>query len=212
MRPLVAAAVLIGAVGPLGAAAQQRPRWAAFEGIGLGGPVDDIMTKNGECWPGDAAGEMPPGMTVFAFAYTAFGYALPHGHTPRDSTAIRRALGVGTMCRAPLGGEVRALAAAVDRRVVAVVVYFLSDSVGAIPVDSVRRRVYAAWGRPTHHAPTLDTWSGPRYRSYLLAPQRPPGMPAWARSVQLVLLDITACTAFDRRVHRAGAPGEAGTC
>jgi hypothetical protein len=212
MKGAVVAAAVLGAIATGQQPSAPSSRWASFEGIGLGRPVDDVMVMNGECWPGDAAGELPRGMTVVGFAYTAFGYALPHRHTPRDSTSIRRALGTGTMCRARLGENVLAVAAAVDRRVVAVVVYFLGDSAAPIGVDSVRRRAYAAWGRPMHHAPTLDTWSGPRYRSYLLSPQLPSYAPPWARSVQLVLLDVAACTAFDRRVHRAGASGEAAEC
>jgi len=203
---LIAAVLLAGR-----AQAQAAPRWAALEGIRLGGPVDDVLAKSGECRPGDAAGEVTRGITAFMFAQTAFGYALPHHHEPRDSNAIRRALGIGTMCWTSLGSDARAIAAAVDRRVVAVVVYFLSDS-GAVPADAVRRRAYAAWGRPTHHAPTLDTWSSPRFRSYLLVPNQPRGASGWTRAVQLIMIDIAACTAFDRRVHRAGASGEVGEC
>jgi len=73
----------------------------------------------------------------------------------------------------------------------------------------------AAWGRPTHHSPTLDTWSSARYRSYFLIPYVPASRasaPAWVHTPQLIVLDIAACTAFDRRAHRAGVRGEAGAC
>jgi len=65
-----------------------------------------------------------------------------------------------------------------------------------------------------HHSPTLDTWSSARYRSYCMLPYRPPPPPApgWARSAQLIMLDIVACTAFDHRAHAAGAAGEIGEC
>jgi len=190
-----------------------QPRWAALHDIRLGGAVDDFLASGGECRPGDAIGQMTgggPGMSVVAFAQTTFGYALPHPHPPRDSVAIRRALGVGTLCWARLDGSARAVAAAVDRRLVAVIVFFANDS-GPVPVDSVRRLAYAAWGRPTHHAPTLDTWSSAHYRSYYMVPYRRPGV-ASPQVAQLIMLDIAACTAFDRRVHRAGAAGEAGEC
>ncbi len=189
-----------------------QPRWAALQDIRLGGPVDDILAKGGECRPGDAIGTQGSGISAVAFAQTTFGYALPHSHQPGDSLAIRRALGVGTMCWAPLDSTSRVVAAAVDRRLVAVIVYFYRDSV-PLPVDSVRRRAYAAWGRPTHHSPTLDTWSSARYRSYFMVPYRPPAMARqWSQSAQLIMLDIAACTAFDHRAHRAGAAGEVGEC
>jgi len=189
-----------------------QPRWAALQDIRLGGPVDDILAKGGECRPGDAIGTQGSGISAVGFAQTTFGYALPHSHKPGDSLAIRRALGVGTMCWAPLDSTSRVVAAAVDRRLVAVIVYFYRDSV-LLPVDSVRRRAYAAWGRPTHHSPTLDTWSSARYRSYFMVPYRPPAMARqWPQSAQLIMLDIAACTAFDHRAHRAGAAGEVGEC
>ena len=189
-----------------------QPRWAAVQNIRLGDPVDDILAKGGECRPGDAVGTLGSGISAVAFAQTTFGYALPHSHQPRDSVAIRRALGVGTMCWAPLDSTSRVVAAAVDRRLVAVIVYFGRDSV-PLPVDSVRRRAYAAWGRPTHHSPTLDTWSSARYRSYFMVPYLPPAVArGLAPSAQLILLDIAACTAFDHRAHRAGAAGEVAEC
>jgi len=194
------------------------PRWTAVEGIRVGGSVDDILSKGGECRPGDAvASPVQPGPfyrpSAVMFAQTAFGYALPHAHPLSDSTAIRRALGAGSMCWASLGRDAHAMAAAVDRRVVALIVYFVNDSGAPLPVDSARRRAYAMWGRPTHHSPTLDTWSSPRYRSYFMVPfPGRPDVPGWAKPPQLILLDIAACSAFDRRVHRAGASGEVGEC
>ncbi|HEV8304790.1 MAG TPA: hypothetical protein VGQ25_07525 [Gemmatimonadales bacterium] len=209
MRRAAAAAALVVAA----AVGSQHPRWAAFQGIGLGGPVDDVLAHGGDCRPPDGAGELGPGISTYVFAQSAFQYALPHQHQPRDSAAIRRALGLGTICRvALLEDRAWALAAAIDRRIVGIVVYFTARSGERAPADSVRRIVYDEWGRPTHHAPTLDTWSGPRYRSYLLVPMVPRDAPEWAGTVQLVVLDITACTAFDRRAHRAGVPGEAGEC
>ncbi|MGH7608307.1 MAG: hypothetical protein ACREME_13325 [Gemmatimonadales bacterium] len=186
----------------------------AFEGIRLGGPVDDVLAKGGECRPGNATGELARGTSSLLFAQNTFGYALSHHHAPRDSNAIHRALGVGTICWATLGTDMRAFVGAVDRRVVAVIVYFWNDGdfAAAVPADSVRRRAYAAWGRPTHHASTLDTWSSRLYRSYFLVPQAPPAAPAWVRAPRLIMLDIAACTAFDRRAHRAGATGEVGAC
>jgi len=189
-----------------------QPRWAALADIRLGGPVDDVLAKGGECRPGDASDAAGPAGNAFMFAQMSFGYALPHYHQPRDSAAIRRALGVGTICWAPLDSTTQAMIAAVNRKVVAMVVYFFQDSL-PLPADTVRRRAYAAWGRPTHHGPTLDTWSSARYRSYFIIPQGPRGFPLnWYTAPRLILLDITACTAFDARAHRSGIGGEAGPC
>lgn len=194
--------------------APAQPRWTTLYDVRLGGSVDDMLAKGGECQPGDAVGSFGPGMSVYSFAQMSFGYALPHSHQLSDSAAIRRALSVGTLCWAPLDSSARALAAAVDRRIVAVIVYFLRDSM-PLPPDSVRRFAYAAWGRPMHHSPTLDTWSSPHYRSYFMVPYVPASrgyVPPWARTPQLIMLDIAACTAFDRRAHRAGIRGEVGEC
>lgn len=196
-----------------------QPRWAALHDIRSGGPVDDVLAQGGECRPGDAtlqtgAASSGPGFSAVMFAQMTFGYALPHVHQPRDSMAIRRALSVGTMCWATLDNNTRATATAVDRRLVAVMVYFRGDS-GGIPADSVRRLAYAAWGRPTHHSPTLDTWSSSRYRSYFLVPYQTPPRGTTVRIqryTELIMIDIAACTALDHRVHRAGAAGEAGDC
>ena len=197
--------------------APAQPRWSILRDIRLGGPIDDILAKGGECRPGDAAGAMGgggAGVTAVMFAQMSFGYALPHYHQPRDSAAIRRALGVGTICWAPLDSTSHAMVTAVNRKVVAMVVYFLQDSL-PLPADMVRQRAYAAWGQPTHHSPNLDTWSSARYRSYFLRPDVPRrvyGPGAWFAGPRLIMLDITACTAFDARAHRAGIAGEAGPC
>jgi hypothetical protein len=175
--------------------------------------VDDVLALGGECRPADGAGELGPGISAYFFAQSAFQYALPHHHQPRDSAAIRAALGQGTFCRAAvLDGRAWALAAAIDRRVVGIIVYFATRTGERAPADSVRQFAYGEWGRPTHHASTLDTWSGTRSRSYLLVPLALRNVPGFAPPVQLVILDIAACSAFDRRAHRAGAQGEAGAC
>lgn len=206
---------VLGLLLQLGQAHQPtHPRWTSLHDVRLGGSVDDILAKGGECRPGDAVGPLGSGMSVYSFAQMSFGYALPHPHQPSDSVAIRRALSVATLCWAPLDSNARALAAAVDRRLVAIIVYFLRDSV-PLPPDSVRAFAYAAWGRPMHHSPTLDTWSSPHYRSYFLVPYVPPSrgpVPPWVRTPQLIMLDIAACTAFDARAHRSGIRGEAGEC
>lgn len=190
-----------------------QPRWTAFEDVRIGGSVDDVLGKGGECRPGDS-GNMGPGMSAYGFAQMSFGYALPHYHSPSDSGAIRRALSVGTICWVRFDSTARGTVAAVDRRLVAMVIYLMRDSI-PLPPDSARRLTYAAWGRPTHHSPTLDTWSGTRYRSYFLIPYVPASRasePAWVHTPRLIVLDIAACTAFDRRAHRAGVKGEAGAC
>ena len=106
------------------APAPPPPRWAVLHDIRLGGPIDDILAKGGECQPGDAAGPMGgTGVNVVIFAQMSFGYALPHYHQPRDSAAIRRALGLGTICWAPLDSTSHAMVTAVNRKVVAMVVY-----------------------------------------------------------------------------------------
>ncbi|HEV8264630.1 MAG TPA: hypothetical protein VGQ06_06750 [Gemmatimonadales bacterium] len=49
-----AAFVVLGLFAP-GPAATQRPRWAGLEGVIIGGPVDDLLAKDGECWPAEMA-------------------------------------------------------------------------------------------------------------------------------------------------------------
>ena len=201
------AVIVAGAAGH-----EQQPRWAAFQGVRLGGPIDDVLALGGECRAADAAGDLGPGTSAYMFAQTAFQYALPHAHPPRDSAATRAALRLGTMCVAPLlDDRARVVVAAIDRRVVAVVVWFDGARPDRLGPDSVRAIAYAGWGRPTHPSPNLDTWWGTRYRAYVLIP-RLENVPSVWTAPRIILLDIAACTAFDRRLHRAGAPGEAGEC
>lgn len=208
MRLAVAATVLIVA----SAEGQQRPRWAGFEGVSLGAAIDELLALGGECRSADAAGELGPGTSAYLFTQSAFQYALPHYHPPRDSAAARAALRLGTICIAPLlDSRARAVVAAIDRRVVAVVVWFQGTRPDRLTPDSVRSIARAAWGRPTHPSANLDTWWGARYRSYVLIPQFGSVTPEWAGS-RMILLDIVACTTFERRMHRAGAQGEVGEC
>lgn len=208
MRFTVLALVLVAA----STAGAQRPRWAEFEGVSIGAPIDDLLALGGECRSADAAGELGPNTSAYWFSQSAFQYALPHYHPPRDSTAARVALRLGTVCVAPLLDErARMVVAAIDRRIVAIVVWFDGTRPDRLTPDSVRRIARDAWGRPTHPAPNLDTWWGTRYRSYVLIPLVGSVPPEWA-APRVIVLDIAACTAFDRRMHRAGAQGEAGEC
>jgi len=208
----VASAVVVLLVAALAGRAQS-PRWAAFQGVRLGGSIDDVLALGGECRAADAAGELGPGTSAYMFAQSAFQSALPHYHPPSDSAATRAALRLGTMCVAPLlDNRARAVVAAIDRRVVAVVVWFDGARPDRLSADSVRAIAYAEWGRPTYPSPNLDTWWGTRTRSYVLIPRLREGGPAEWTWPRVILLDIAACTAFDRRLHRAGAPGEAVEC
>ena len=194
------------------AAGHQRPRWAGFEGVSIGAPIDDLLALGGECRSADAAGELGPNTSAYWFSQSAFQYALPHYHPPRDSTAARVAMRLGTICVAPLlDARARAVVAAIDRHIVAIVVWFETTRADRMTPDSVRRIARVAWGRPTHPSPNLDTWWGARYRSYVLIPQFGRMDPEWT-APRVILLDIAACSAFERRVHRAGAQGEVGEC
>jgi hypothetical protein len=212
-----AAAALVVALAAPSAALPQQPRWAGLDGVTLGGPVDDLLARGGACQPAQTTREIAPGVTIPSVAAEAFGYALPHHHELRDSAAVRLALALGTICYGSiLEHQGWVAAVAVDRGIVAMIVSVGGnpDDTLALPpsADSVRRIAYTAWGRPTHHSLSLDTWWGQRYRSYFLVPQYPERIPARMRITKLILLDVVACTAFDRRVHRAGARGEAGAC
>jgi hypothetical protein len=208
MRLAAVGVVLIAA----SAVGQQRPRWAGFEGVSIGAPIDDLLALGGECRSVDATGELGPNTSAYWFSQSAFQYALPHYHPPRDSSAAHVALRLGTMCVAPLlDARARMVAAAIDRRVVAIVVWFEGTRDDRLTPDSVRRIARVAWGQPTHPAANLDTWWGTRYRSYVLIPRVGSVPPEWA-APRIIVLDIAACTAFDRRMHRAGAQGEAGEC
>ncbi len=128
------------------------------------------------------------------------------------TTCWRSAASAAQRTASLFDSRARVVVAAIDRRVVAVVVWFDGARPDRLTVDSVRAIAYAAWGRPTYPSPNLDTWWGTRHRSYVLIPRVGEGVPvAWA-GPRIILLDIAACTAFDRRLHRAGAPGEAVEC
>jgi hypothetical protein len=185
------------------------PRWATFEGITVGGPQDDLMALNGNCRTTrelDALGrEYHPG----ALVDFAFGFSLPHHHP--DTTGIVRALGTAALCRVALPDlNFSAMVVTIDRVVVGVTIVPQPDSL-PLGVDSVRRVLRRAWGPPTAPAPTLDSWLGSRFRGYLvLTPARVQrvGIPLY----RIILVDVAACSAFDRRLHRISHRGTADAC
>lgn len=195
-----------------GAFAAQTPvggRWAQWSGIRLGATADDVLALNAECANLEESVQAGPHLTPAQLATWAFGFSLPH--QDRDTAAIRRAFGHAMMCRGTvLEGQGRFFAVAIDRTIIGATVLFTSDSTDGISLDSVRRLLRHAWGPPTAPAPSLDSWLGSRYRAYLMVPYRPA---TWhgPRSFTVILLDVNACSAFDRRIHRF-AGGEAAPC
>lgn len=204
---VLAGAVLVGAAPR--SAAQVAPRWAALENVRLDGWVDEALALGGSCRSALAVQDLRREHDAASFAAFAFGQTLPHGHRRSDSTAVKTALANASACRIELfESRAEMLVLAFDRRIAAILVWFDAGHPSALTADSVRARTRDAWGRPTHPAPRLDTWWGRRHRAYLLVLEAPDG----GRYPQLIMVSLPACTAFDRRVHRAGARGAAAAC
>ena len=131
-------------------------------------------------------------------------------HHADDNAAVGRALAGATVCDLPvLDRRARAVVVAMDRRVTGVTIYVAIDDSLSLPLDSLRALLRRTWGTPTAPAPSLDSWLSPGYRSYLIVPKDQRTVRRWAN---IIMLDVAACTAFDQRVHRAGARGVPEAC
>jgi hypothetical protein len=207
------AALLLLSVFPLGGVrGQARPRWAEFEGVRLGSPIDEVLALNAQCLPVVDFLQFDGSFSPSALAEFAFGYSLPHPHLAADSARVRRALELYTACRVlRLDERAVAVVLASGRDIIAASISFLAADSGFLPIDSIRALIRARWPRPTIPHRRLDSWIGTRYRAYLVA--RPLGRKqAEGLTAQLVLVDTRACTAFDRLVHRGAGSGTAEAC
>ena len=183
------------------------PRWAEFEGIRIGAPLDEILALNGDCRPA-----LSPSTNPIRVARWGFGYLLPELYGGwADSGVIAGALATGTTCRVTLlSGRAHAYVLAIDRLVVSSTINFFDTANAALPIDSVRELLRARWPHATSHYPRLDSWIDARYQAHLLA------VPANRENTgplagQLIMVDLSACTAFVRRL-RAATHGVAEAC
>ncbi|HUL02899.1 MAG TPA: hypothetical protein VLV16_06680 [Gemmatimonadales bacterium] len=203
------------------AAAQQHdPSWRSFAGVRLGDRIDDLLALGAVCVPvGTARANVEATVgakyPVEAVAQYAFGLSLPDRHT--DTIAVRAALGNATVCALPIvDGRAVATAVAIDRIVVGATSLFIpKDSSSTVNVDTVRALVRRAWGRPSVAGSSLDSWLSPHYRGYLLIQQTRGWTEPFRWSgplVRLIMVDVAACTAFDRRVHQLSHQGEPLEC
>ena len=126
---------------------------------------------------------------------------------------MRAALDTALICTVSvLDDHARALVLGMGRSVVAVTVWFNPQIGGdSISSDSIRAVLRHDWPGGSL-SPTLDSWYGRDYRAFYLVPKLPPGAPPMAGRARLILVDIAACTAFDRRVHHKPGAGEAEPC
>jgi hypothetical protein len=202
-------ALALCAAGALSAQTPVGGRWARWGGLRLGVTTDDLLALNAECASLGESVRAGPGITSAQLATWAFGFSLPHQE--RDTAAVRRAFGHAMMCHGTmLDGAGQFFAVAIDRTIVGATVFFAPDSSGAVTLGSVRRALRHEWGPPTAPAPSLDSWLGSRYRAYLMVPYRR-AAGRGPRPFTVILLDVEACTAFDRRIHRY-AGGQAAPC
>ena len=185
------------------------PRWATFQGVHVGGPQDDLLALNGDCRPLADVGSFQGHYSPQGVAELAFGFSLPH--FDRDSGPAAQALGNAALCQLDLlDGRMRGWVVTIDRTVVGAT-FFPNPRDSLTPSkDSVRVLLVGAWGRPTAPAPTLDSWLGARYRSYLITDRTQ--MPSGLVHYRVILVDVSACSAFDRRVHRFSHRGTAQAC
>jgi len=210
-RRLVIALALVGrGLGAQNTARRVDP-WRGFAGLELGQSLDDVLARNGQCWPPLSGQSSSPGFTPVRVAEFAFGFALPHPH--RDTAAVREALDNATICTVNvLDDHARALVLGVGRSVVAVTLWFNPQIGGdSISSDSIRAALRHTWPGGSL-SPTLDSWYGRRYRAFYLLPKLPVGAPPELGRPRLILVDIAGCTAFDRRVHRKPGTGQAEPC
>lgn len=200
MRAAFAWAVALLAV----AQASVGPRWAAFGGVRVGAAQDELVALNAECRPlADLAASEEKYSPAFV-AQFAFGFSLPL--IQPDTAAVAQALGHAALCRIDmLDGRLFGLVVTIDRTVVGATFFpSLRDKV-MLPKDSVRALLLSEWGQPTNRRPTLDSWLGARFRSYLM---NEPG----GAGYRVILVDVNACSAFDRRVHQFSHHGTARPC
>jgi hypothetical protein len=199
-----------------GALAGQHARrgadpWNGFVGIRLGQPLDDVVALGAGCWPVLSVQQPNPMFTPERVVQFAFGFALPHTH--HDPAAVRAALEHATVCQANvLDDRARALVLGIDRVVVALTVWFnIQPRPDTIDTDSLRQSLRKSWPGAAL-APTLDSWYGRRYRAFYLVPKAAAGAPLELVRPRLILVDVAACSAFERRVHRKAGSGTADPC
>ena len=206
-----AAGILLFLVVAPAAAAQdtRAPAWATFDAIRLGAPIDELLAAGASCHSVAARLADYPNVQPQAVAPEMFAYSLPHGHGPDDSAAVRVALTGSTLCfLSVLNGAGQARVLAFERTTTAATVHFIGSDSSPIPTaDSVRALLRRRWPAPTHRHSQLDTWHGSRYRAFLVL-----GSPLAPRIPQLLLVDVRACSTFDRRLHRASGRGTAEAC
>ncbi len=203
----IAVALAVALLGP--AQAGGGPRWATFDGVRVGGAQDDLLALNADCRPMADIGSFEGHYSPQGVAQLAFGFSLPH--FDRDSAAAAKALGNAALCQIDLlDGRVRGWIVTIDRTVVGATFYPNPRDTLTPSRDSVRALLVSAWGRPTAPAATLDSWLGARYRSYLITDRVP--MPSGLKHYRVIIVDVNACSAFDRRVHRFSHRGTAQVC
>jgi len=180
------------------------PRWREFADIRIGSALDEVLGMGAVCHPALESNWSPQ-----AVAAWSFGFSLPHRDA--DSAALRRALQEATVCHLDvLEQRAHAVVVAFDRRVTGATIYVpLRDSAG-MSLDSLRKYLRQVWGSPTAPAPTLDSWLGRSYRAYMMIPRIQ--VVTGVRAATVILIDVAACTDFDRRVHLAGARGQSEAC
>ena len=206
MRTALALATVL-ALGP--AQAASGPRWATFAGVHVGGAQDDLLALNADCRPLADVGGFQGHYNPQRVADLAFGFSLPH--FDHDSAAAAQALGNAALCQVDvIDGRMRGWIVTIDRMVVGATFYPNPRDTLTPSKDSVRALLVAAWGRPTAPAPTLDSWLGTRYRSYLITDRV--AMPSGLKHYRVIIVDVSACSAFDRRVHRFSHRGTAQAC
>jgi len=186
------------------------PRWMTFQGVRVDETQDDLLALNAVCRPLADLAAFQRNYSPLSVAAFAFGFSLPH--FDRDSGAVARALGNAALCKVDMfEGHMSGLVVTIDRTVVGATFFPNPHDTVAPTRDSVRVLLRRAWGDPTAPAPTLDSWLGRRYRSYLITTPGAP-MPSGRVGYRVILVDVTACSAFDRRVHRLSHRGAAQTC
>ena len=183
-------------------------RWSGFDGLELGDYVDELLARDAECRSPLAAEGSNPLATPTQIADLAFGRILPHGH--QIEPAARAVLGDALWCGLRIwDGRGGAMALAFDRTIVAIMIHFNWPGLSPTAIDTILTRARSEWGPgEVVKARVLVQWWGERYRAFFLVPQYTPV----ENAVQLVLYDVRACSAFERRIHRAGERGPPAAC
>jgi hypothetical protein len=185
----------------------QLPRWASLDSIALGAPVDDIVARGGTCLPAFRA-ELEGARSLGFYPSFLFGASLPH--TSHDTAAVRTALQGATVCGlALLNGRAWMNAVAFDRTIDVIHIWFGGRHVvPPFPLDSAVSYLQQQWGRGSGDN-QLRTWESRRFRSYFLQQHvSRDSVIGW----RAVMLDLRACTAFERALHQARGSGPHTTC